>query len=283
LWAVQNSPSLLHRLEWDGTSWAQVTADGWATGKQLFYPAGNGGPDSEGVTRAESDSPAIYVATERDNTISGVSRLSILRFDTSAPGATLIATHEWNVTADLPVVGANLGLEAITWIPDSYLVTSGLIDASTGFAYAPAQYPNHGSGVFFVGVEATGSIHAFVLDHVAGGLRRIASIASGQAGTMGLEFDRDRSYLWSYCDDTCGNRSTVLTIDTDPLSSTRGQFRVRAAFERPGSLPNANHEGIAIAPETECTGGFKSFFWADDSDTGGQSIRRDAIPCATLF
>jgi hypothetical protein len=40
------------------------------------------------------------------------------------PGSELVATHEWNLAADLPVVGANLGLEAITWIPDTILVAS---------------------------------------------------------------------------------------------------------------------------------------------------------------
>jgi hypothetical protein len=214
------------------------------------------------VTKAEWDSPAIYVATERDNNVNTVSRLAILRFDSSAAGTTLVATHEWNVTADLPAVGPNLGLEAITWVPDAYLVSAGFLDESKSAAYDPALYPDHGNGVFFVGVEFSGTIYAYVLDHASGGFQRVASMASGQGGSMGLEFDRDRNTLWSYCDDTCGNRSTLLSVS---------------------SMPNINNEGIAIAPESECSGGFKSFYWTDDSDTAGQSLRRDAIPCATLF
>jgi hypothetical protein len=180
-------------------------------------------------------------------------------------------------------VGPNLGLEAITWIPDSYLTAAGFRDESRNAAYDPTLYPNHGNGLFFVGVEISGRIYAYALDHVANGFQRVAEIVSGQAGTMGLEYDRDRNTLWSYCDDTCGNRSTLLSVNTDPSAATFGRFVLRAFIDKPSSLANINNEGIAIAPETECVSGMKSFLWSDDSDTGGQSLRRDTIPCATLF
>jgi hypothetical protein len=47
-----------------------------------------------------------------------------------------------------------------------------------------------------VGVEGTGLIHGYVLDHRTGAFQRIASFTSGQAGVAGLEFDRDTGYLW---------------------------------------------------------------------------------------
>ena len=58
LWAVQNGPSILYRLEWNGTAWVSSTSDGWSAGKTLVYPSGTGGPDSEGVTLADWSSPA---------------------------------------------------------------------------------------------------------------------------------------------------------------------------------------------------------------------------------
>jgi hypothetical protein len=48
-------------------------------------------------------------------------------------------------------------------------------------------------------------------------------------------------------------------------------------------LPAANNEGIALGTETECSGGQKPFFWADDGDTGGYSIRQGALSCGPLF
>src|SRR5262245_16014945 len=88
LWAIQNGPSMLYRLVFDGTTntWVNTATDGWAAGKTIRYPNGMGGPDSEGVTRAEAGSSAIYVSTERDNNNHGTRRLAVRRFHTSAPG-----------------------------------------------------------------------------------------------------------------------------------------------------------------------------------------------------
>jgi hypothetical protein len=283
LWAVQNAPSLLFRLLFDGALWTSDTTNGWDAGKTLTYPGGTGGPDSESVTKAEADSPAIYVAAERDNAASGVSRLSILRYDTSAPGSLLLATHEWNLTAELPVAGPNLGLEAITWVPDTTLVAGGFIDESTGGLYAPAAYRGHGTGVFLVGVEGSGIIYAFALDHDTGAFRRLATFSGGQAGVMGLAFDRETGYLWTTCDNTCGNRTAVVELETAPTAAARGRFLVRRIFERPSTLPDSNNEGIGLASEAECSGGRKAFFWSDDSNFGAHALRRDSVPCGRFL
>jgi hypothetical protein len=283
LWAVQNGPSTLYRLLWSGSSWESTTTGDWTAGKTLHYPDGTGGPDSEGVTKAEVDSSAVYVSTERDNNVSTVSRLSVLRFDTDALGPALSATHEWNLTSDLPVAGPNLGLEAITWVPDSFLVAAQFLDESTGQAYLPSRYPDHGTGIFFVGLEANGTVYGYALDHVTGGFQRVATFPGGQASVMDLSFDREVGYLWAYCDDTCGNQAAVLQIDTDPASSSFGRFALDRFFQRPSTLPDVNNEGIAIAPESECANGFKPFFWTDDSNTDGHSLRRDTIPCGRFF
>jgi len=276
LWAVQNGPSQLYRLVFNGTSWVPASGDGGAAGKTLTYPGGSGAPDSEGVTRAELDSAAIYVSTERDNDNNATSRLSVLRFDTSAPGTTLVAPHEWNLTADLPPVGANLGLEGITWIPDASLVAIGFVDDSAAMQYDPARYPNHGTGLFFVGVEATGMIYAYALDHTGGAFHRIASINSGQPAVMDLTFDRELGYLWAYCDNTCGNKSSIL-------APAAGRFQVARFVERPSTLGDGNNEGIAFAPLSDCAGGQRSFFWSDDGNTAGHALRRDTIPCGPVF
>jgi hypothetical protein len=277
VWGVQNSPSLLHRLVFDATSgtWVGTPTDGWPAGKLLHYPNGMGSPDSEGLARAELGTPIIYVSAERDNNNNGVSRLSILRYDTSAAGTELTATHEWNLTADLPAVGPNLGLEGITWIPDTYLVASGFIDDTTLAAYDPTRYPNHGTGLFFVGVEANGNIHGYALDHDAGGFTRVASLSSGQPGVMDLAFDRDVGQLWAWCDNTCANHATLLGVVT-------GHFQVRRLLDHPGTLPNSNNEGITFAPESECAGGRKAFFWADDDDLNGHALRRGSVACGPL-
>lgn len=115
---------------------------------------------------------------------------------------------------NLPVIGANLGLEAITGIPDSFLVARWFFDAAAGRAYDPALYPGHGTGLIVVGIEATGAIHVYALDRVGGGFTRIATIASGDPGSKAVAFDPDSGYLWAHCGVPCGNQTTVLAIDT---------------------------------------------------------------------
>ena len=276
LFGALNSPSLLYRLLFNGTTWASDTSNGWSSGKNLRYPSGTGNPDTESVTRAEAEVPALYVSTERNNDASSVSRLSILRVDTSTAGTELVATNEWNLNADLPVVGANLGLEAITWVPDAFLVAKGLVDRNTNLPYNAASYANHGTGLFFVGVEGTGMVHAYALDHSGSGFNRIASFTSGFPAVMGIEFDRETGNLWAICDNTCGNATTVLGIDS-------GAFVVKKKFARPSTLPDSNNEGIAIAPESECVAGVKPFYWADDSHFGGFALRTASVACGPLF
>lgn len=283
VWAVQNSPSKLYKLKWDGVSkYVKDTANSWGSGKTLRYPNGTGAPDAEGVSKAELTSPDIYVATERDG--SGSNRFSVLRYDTSASGTTLNALNEWNLTSDLPTVGStNLGLEAIAWVPDSYLTAHQFVDEHTGATYDPANYPGHGTGLFLVGLEANGQIYAYALMQNGSTYVRVATIASGHSQIMDLSFDRDNGILWAYCDNNCSNRSNLLAIDNVAGSPTFGKFIVRKGYNRPSSMSNINNEGIAIAPESECVSGLKTFLWSDDSETSDHAIRKGTVPCGPLF
>ncbi|MBL8952001.1 MAG: hypothetical protein JNK82_14555 [Myxococcaceae bacterium] len=279
LWVVQNSPGVLFRLVWNGaqSAWLPDSTNGWSTGKPLRYPSGTGDPDAEGVTLAEAGTSAVYVATERNNAVGATSRLSVLRYDVSGTSSPLIASHEWVVTADIPATGANAGLESITWVPDVDLVAKGFRDTRLAKAYAPADYPNHGGGLFVVGVESTGLLYLYALNHGDSTALRVASVSSGMPAIMGLEYDRETGYLWAHCDDTCSNRVSVLTV------AGSGAFDVRARFLPPSTLPNVNHEGIAIAPEAECVANRKPYFWVDDADTAGSTVRGDSIPCGAFI
>jgi len=280
IWGARNGPGALFRLVFDGANnvWVPDTSNGWGAGKLLRYPNGTGDPDAEGVTLGgPTAASGIYVSTERNNAANSVSRNAILRFDAGAAGSTLTATNEWDLTADLPVTGANLGMEAITFIPDSYLVAHGFLDESKHHTYAPAEYPDHAGGLFFVGLEANGTIYAYALDHVGGGFTRVATIASGFPAVMDLQLDRDLGDLWAVCDDTCLGRHAVLRI-----SPTTGAFAGVAMFDRPGGMPNLNNEGFAIAPAAECVADRKPVFWADDSETGGHALRTGNLPCSAV-
>lgn len=283
LWASKNGPGTLYRLLLAGGVWTPDPANGWANGKLLRYTDSLGDADAEGVAFAGGGSAAgIYIAAERNNAASGVSRISILRYDPSQTWTTLRATHEWNLTTGLPVVGANLGAEAITWIPDSVLVNRQFYDESKSRAYDPADYPDHGNGVFFIGLEANGIIYAYALNHVNSTYTRVATISTGFPGVMGLEYDPATRYLWAHCDDGCSTTQGVLEIDVAVGSPTRGRFLAPRRFARPSTLGNFNNEGFAFGTQAECVGGLKPVFWADDNQTGGHAIRSASMPCGPI-
>jgi hypothetical protein len=284
LWAVQNEPSKLYRLTWNGSAFTQVTSEGWVTGKLLRYPGGTGSPDTEGMTRTDWSSNEVYVSAERDNDANQISRQSILRYELTGTKGVLDATHEWLLTSDLPAAELNCGLEGIAWIPDSHLVARGFFDESTQAAYVPSLYPDHGAGVFLVSYDSSGMIYGYVLDHTTSGkFTRVATFASGQTRAVDLTFDRDTGTLWSLCDSKCDGRMTLLDIDSDPSSATAGRFILRATVSPPKALSNMNNEGFSLAPVSECSGDRRSFFWADDGETNGYSMRKGAITCGRLY
>ncbi|MEU2659910.1 lamin tail domain-containing protein [Streptomyces sp. NPDC007325] len=273
LWAAQNSGKLW-RLVRDGSGgWTPDPSAGWPSGKTLRFPGGSGAPDAEGVTlTAAGASGGVYAASERNGDASGTSRLSVLRYDVSGTGTTLTATREWNLTASLPSTGSNLGFEGITWVPDAALTGAGFKDASTGALYDPAGYGAHGGGVFFVGVEGTGALHGYVLQDT-GAFTRVATVATGMAGVMEVQWEPQGSRLWAVCDNTCGGQHRTLKVDAS------GAFAVSAVYARPAGMPDLNNEGFALAGADECVAGVKPVHWSDDSNTGGHALRRGTISC----
>ncbi|WP_426368529.1 lamin tail domain-containing protein [Streptomyces sp. E-08] len=274
MWGAQNSGKLW-RLVRDGSGgWRPDTANGWTSGKTLRFPGGTGAPDSEAVTlTAAGAAGGAFVASERNGDASGTSRLSVLRYDvTTGTGTSLTATKEWNLTAGLPSVGSNAGFEAITWIPDATLTAAGFKDESNGAAYDPNRFGAHTGGVFFVGVEGTGSVHGYVLE-VGGTATRVATISSGMSGVMELQWEPQAARLWLVCDDTCSGRHRTVKIGAN------GTFTQDAVYNRPSGMANLNNEGFALAAADECAGGTKPVYWADDSNTSGHAIRKGTVTC----
>jgi hypothetical protein len=163
------------------------------------------------------------------------------------------------------------------------LVAKKFFDQKANKTYVPADYPNHGTGIFFVGVEANGIIYAYALNHTDNTFARVATIDPGFAqGVMDLNFDPSTNYLWAVCDDGCGGTLGILEIDTNAASPTFGRFLAPRKYQRPASMPNINNEGFTVTPASECVANRKPVFWADDNDTGGFSIRTASMNCGPI-
>jgi len=258
LWAVQNGDGLLYRLV-PGADGGWVPDAGWESGRAVQYVDTPGGiPDAEGVT-ATADS-LVFVGTERNNADKSVSLMKVIAVDPS--GEALRTLGEWDLTPLLPTVGANSGIEAIEWIPDA--------DAAGLFGYAPDAYGAHYGGLFLIGIEGTGNVHAVVLEE-DGTATVIGQQQSGFPGVMALDYDADLESLWVLCDDVCGEQ--VRTFDlADSLTET-------AWYARPADTVLVANEGFAIAPLSTCADRKRPVYWADDSDTDGNSLRQGWITC----
>ncbi|GGU66027.1 hypothetical protein GCM10010178_67430 [Lentzea flava] len=250
VWAVKNGPAALYRLVPNGSAWKVDQK------RTLRFADGHGEPDTEAVV---STPDGLFVAIERDNDDGDVSRPMILKYGTGSN-----AIGEWDL-GGMPEVDPNDGPEAISWVPDSFLTRNGFTDDS-GRVYNPADYPGHGSGLFFVGLEATGEVYVYALQGEEAEL--LSTFASGQAQVMDLEFNGGK--LWAACDNHCGGRTTTLGI-------SGGKFRVTATYNRPSTLPNVNLEGFAISPS--CVNGKKVVLWSDDDNTNGHALRSGSLYC----
>ena len=72
-----------------------------------MFPTGKGSPDAEDVTL--DDEGALYVCSERDQSSSSTSRLSVLQYIDSGSSSTLVASKEWDLTSQFPNVDSNKG------------------------------------------------------------------------------------------------------------------------------------------------------------------------------
>ena len=222
-----------------------------------------------------SANDGVYVATERDG--AGGSLPMILRYAPPPGGGTISAVDQFSLAADLPGLGANAGPEAVAWVPDSYLTAKGF-KKDGGATYNPADFPAHGTGLFFVGVEQTGEVIGYALDHVADTATRVVTIPHFQSTVTDLVYDPARQKLWAECDDNCGGRTVAARHQHHGPSA--GTFVVSNTYERPATAANLNNEGFTITPNSECAGGVKPVFWADDGNTGTHVLSAGTLTCS---
>ena len=289
MWGVENGDSgaplntgqsSLFKLVRDAAgSWGP--AAGWEHGIKLHYTDGTGQPDSEGVTAVGGK---VFISTERDNTNSAVSRVSVLEFDpsTAANGA-MNAVAQWELEPDLgpgtdanlTSPDANLGAEAVTFVPDAYLVAHGF-RTDAGALYDPAQYGEHQGGVFFAGLEKNGNLYGYVLS-AGGAITRVATFSSGFNQIMDASWDPSQDAMWLDCDNGCQGQTSIVRLND------AGHFQAVTIYDRPTGGANINNEGFAVQPPSECDAATHTrlVWWADDGDDNGHAIRAAEAPCST--
>ena len=270
LWAIDNGTGRFWKLlvASDGSV---ALAPGWEDGKRIRFQKDAGspaapGPDTEGIT-VDGDG-FVYAASERDNGAKGVNWNVVLKVDPDTPGPDLVALQEWDLTAALPPVGANLGMEAVEWVPDSEL--AGLLwDDAAGAPYDPAAYPGHGDGLFFVAIEDGGLVFAFAF-YADGTFAKVGELHPGLSGVMALDYDVVLGVLWAVCDDGCGGTAAMLTFTGAPAPDI-------AHVARPAGMPNINNEGFATGVLATGDGDVRPVWWFADGFESG-ALRVGTLP-----
>lgn len=271
LWAIDNGTGTLFKLvaNADGTV---SPAPGWDGGKLVRFQkdANNSaaaGPDAEGVTVAGDG--FIYVGVERDNSSKGVNYNVILKVDPNAPGSSIVASQEWDLTGSLPAVSANTGIEAVEWVPDSALAGK-LWDTARNAPYDPANYLGNGGGLFLVAVENNGHVYAYAL-HADGSFALVSEIVPFLGGVMALDYDSELGVLWAVCDNGCEGTAAQVTFN-----GTAEPTLVHV--QRPAGMPNLNNEGFATATDALCVGGVRPVWWFADGEVPA-ALRSGTLPC----
>lgn len=241
-WVVNNGNGALWALDYDAANDTYTVAGTWT----LRYPDGTGIPDAEGVTVGHDG--AIYVATERDNSNKNVSRPSVLRYDvpTGSEGE-LNATAEWNLAQYTGKVGANSGLEAISYIPGI------------------------GTNLYAVGVESSGEV-LFVELADDGSSTLVQRYKSPFKGVMALDWEDTAKELRVLCDEVCFGQSILLAHNGTEFEE------VSRIQNRPAGTDNLANEGFAARTEVgECVAGKQDtttrYLWADDAASNGVALR----------
>ncbi len=202
-----------------------IVAELSTSGELLNHWSGLG-YDLEGVTVADSASSLVYLAAER--------RGLILEFDLSSASLTGTA---WDVSAWLPNTDSNLGLEALTFVPDGVHPYD---DTSFG-------------GVFYAGLQENGNIYVFSVDDGPAHLDTMES-EWWLTDISGLSYDNATGYL-------------VAIHDGYNLGRL---YTPAGAFIADMDLPGDNQEGVAT--HVSCPDAVLQVTIAEDAGSGASEV-----------
>ena len=177
-----------------------------------------------------------------------------------------MALQEWDLTASLPQVAANMGIEAVEWVSNADL-NGKLWDQNTQDVFDASNYPDAvADGVFFVALEDNGHVYAYILN-TDGSVVQIADIDGGLGGAMALDYDTYEKVLWIVADDGYGNKAAVASFlgEKTPL--------ITHVMPPSGVDVARNNEGFAIAEAEFTVDGQRTVYrFADGFKTGALTI-----------
>lgn len=185
-----------------------------------------------------------------------------MKADPNNSASVITAEQEWDITALLPQVSANMGIEAVEWVANED-VDGLLYDENTKAVFDHNKYPDAVSGgVFFVALEDNGHVYAFVLNNDSTAVL-IADIDSKLGGAMALDYDTYEDVLWVASDNGYNNR--IAKISLTGSSAPAIEHYTPAS----GLDTTLNYEGFAIAAAEYTVDGQRPVYRFQDGVTEG--------------
>jgi len=202
--------------------------------------------DLEGITQALDDD-ILYLMDEE----------GYIRSYDAKTGDSLT---KWEIDDELPTDGKS-GPEGITFIPDTWLESSGFVD-NDGDLYKKSRYDL--GGLFLVAHQNGGGLYAFDLAS-SGAFHFVGEYETEKSESSGLAFDRSTGIL--YISHNVGDNSLETTNLSSTVNDGHREFVSLAVFEAPN---DSNLEGFAIKPainEDNTLNDVWAFYTDDDGNT----------------
>ncbi|MCU7950114.1 MAG: hypothetical protein KZQ74_11015 [gamma proteobacterium symbiont of Bathyaustriella thionipta] len=204
--------------------------------------------DIEGLTLADyKESNILYLVQERQGLI--------LEVDLSDYGSFKIQ-NSWNIASTM---GGGDGAEAITFVPDKFLLEQNFVDSKGNLYLSKGGM----GGLTLVGNQRGGYIYAYDLNRKDSTFVFVGRYMTEREDVSGLEFDRSSGllYIWHGAQ---FNQLSVARLSSSLLKN-EPKLETQKIYNGPGAILNEdNHEGIAITSTNECLNGKRRFFLITD-------------------
>jgi hypothetical protein len=193
------------------------------------------GGDLEAITVADETSGYAYLGVERPD--------SIVEIDLARGAAT---GRRWALDPWMASPDENLGLEALTFVPDG-----------------DHPYAAGGSGgLFYAGIQDTGAIYVFDVDlSVSGSVTHVDTIPTGRADLSDLYFHADTGVLYALYD------TDDVLREMTPAGVTLAEYQA----------PGGDQEGVTLVPS--CPRGTTTIVIAEDAGPSVKTYTRYPVTC----
>jgi hypothetical protein len=265
LWVVSNSGIFWRMSQSDPAipdSWV-VDTEGDHEAKWIV------GGDTEAIAQADWNEETIFVGVEQPSRM-------IREYDVSGNLGDVSLQNTWILDEQMGS-GDNFGLEALTFVPDEWLLSKNFVDKN-GNLYTSSVYGT--GGLFFAGLQANAHIYVFDLNrnsqnHNNAEYVFVGEYTTGQDEIAGLEFDRSNGILYSYHNygNSSGGGSNDKLQALDITATGEGSiksFPILVSWLGPRIH---NNEGIALASNEDCdSSGNRNFFLSTDDGGNDNSV-----------